>query len=196
MSDEICSQCELGYHERCRGGDCQCHCRQGEGDKMNTFQKYNKLLTQAKAMSKNEIKALCWAFNGVRKVNLTDLERHQLRQLVDAKAERPITKEQAEFGIKWLKTKAFKLNGEARRNCVLGQIEQSIVKNFSHFKFVGLYDANSAHGYSNYHAFVPIWRTYAKDGRYFDYVVRPGMFGEFEIIGCCSEVRTLKLVRA
>ena len=26
MVDEVCSQCDLGYHERCRRGDCGCGC--------------------------------------------------------------------------------------------------------------------------------------------------------------------------
>jgi hypothetical protein len=28
--DYICSQCDIGAHERCRGGDCECHCRKGK----------------------------------------------------------------------------------------------------------------------------------------------------------------------
>jgi hypothetical protein len=27
LEGDQCSQCDLGYHERCRGGDCGCGCR-------------------------------------------------------------------------------------------------------------------------------------------------------------------------
>lgn len=150
-----------------------------------TMQKYMRLLHQEKAMTENEIKGLCWALNGVKKVNLTADERTKLHEMLERRSERAITKEQAKFGIKWLKTKAFKLNGEARKNCTLGEREQRIVKNFSHFKFAGVYNSQESfgNGHSLYKQYVPIWRTYAKDGSYFDYVVMSsGLFVTIEIL--------------
>lgn len=149
-----------------------------------TMQKYMRLLHQDKAMTENEIKGLCWALNGVKKVNLTADERTKIHEMIERRNERAITKEQSKFGIKWLKTKAFKLNGEARKNCILGTREQEIVKNFSHFKFAGVANTNDIGYRGPYSSYVPIWRTYAKDGRYFDYiVVSSGLFKQFEIIG-------------
>ncbi len=149
-----------------------------------TFWKYVGLLNQDKAMAENEIKGLCVALNGTKKVNLTEDNRLTLHLMIRRKVERPITKEQAKFGLKWLKTKAFKLNGDSRKNCILGVREQEIVKNFSHFKFAGVCSTNDAGYYGPYSRYVPIWRTYAKDGRYFDYiVVSSGLFKQFEIIG-------------
>lgn len=146
---------------------------------MNTRTKYVKLLTQRKAMTQNEIRSLVHALNGVKNVNLTGADRDMLRELIRNTEERPITKEQSKLGIAWLRNKAFKLSGEPRKNCILGTFEQSIVNNFSHFKFVGIVDTNP---YMSRSVFVPIWRTYARDGRAFDYYISPGSYGGFVLL--------------
>lgn len=93
-----------------------------------------------------------------------------------------IAKEQSDFGIEWLRRTQFKLNGGIRAGAFIGEREANIIKKFKRFEFVGLrfiyvspYQTDTA----------PIYRTYAKDGSYFDYSCSPmGGFGaSYEVVG-------------
>jgi hypothetical protein len=55
--------------------------------------------------------------------------------------------------------------------------DYDIVRNFSHFEFVGFHEASN--GYNSHYA--PIYRTVDKFGNYFDYVAR--MWQSPEIVG-------------
>ena len=83
-----------------------------------------------------------------------------------------ITDEQSIFGIRWLINKAFRLNGEPRQTQeiqdVFGFHQFEIIKNFSHFTFVG-YDCDW-HNYSGRVQVInPVYRVHSKNGDYFDY---------------------------
>lgn len=92
-----------------------------------------------------------------------------------------ISKEQSQFGIEWLRRTQFKLNGELRAGAFIGEREAKIIKSFKRFEFIGLrfiyvspYQTETA----------PIYRTFAKNGDYFDYSCSPmGGFGAtYEVI--------------
>ena len=81
-----------------------------------------------------------------------------------------ITKEQTLLGKAWLKNHFFKLDGTKRSGKNTEYVSDkvlSIVKNVSRFEFMGINLVKNAHGYCN--QVLPIYRTYAKDGSYFDY---------------------------
>ncbi len=165
-----------------------------------TFKKYADLLVGRRALTEGEIKGLCWALNGVKRVNLTDMQRADLRTLIKTQDERPITRAQTKFGRAWLKRVAFKLNGEPRKNCKLGDCEQAIVKNFSHFRWVGIHNTQEDYAGSGYHkSYTGVWRCYDKAGNYFDYyVLAGGPGGSVDLVVCASNYNMrhqLKLVK-
>jgi hypothetical protein len=89
-----------------------------------------------------------------------------------------ITSEQTDKGIQYIRNRAFKRNGSLRRakSNPFNTREAHIINNFSHFEFVGLYDANG-NGYMQY--YVPVYRVIAKDGTAFEYSTN---MGQMEIL--------------
>lgn len=73
-----------------------------------------------------------------------------------------------EKGISWLRRTQFKKNGElsSAKTTFLGLREAHVVKNFSHFEFIGLVDE----GNSNWPQVFPAYKVYATDGSSFEYV--------------------------
>lgn len=139
-----------------------------------TFKRHADRLKGKVALTKTEINALCWILNGVKAANVTAEERAELVDLLDSRDERPITAEQSKFGLEWLRKTCFKLNGETRLRCPLGNREVAILRNFKCFKWVGIYNTQEHYGNYGCKSYVPVWRTYDKRGHYFDYVVIAG----------------------
>lgn len=85
--------------------------------------------------------------------------------------ERPITKQQSDKGLAWLRNAIWTANGKPRRttlsNC-FGYREAAIILDFSHFTFLGVKYWQNGIGRFNTS---PIYRVYAKNGSYFDYTV-------------------------
>jgi hypothetical protein len=134
-----------------------------------TFRRHADRLRGKAPLLENEIKALCWALNGIKACNLDDTDRAELCELLESREERRITREHSDKGIAWLRKLCFKLNGEPRKTQPLGVAALDIVRNFSHFTWAGLYNIGNYRPH-----YVPIWRTYARDGSYFDYYVASG----------------------
>lgn len=94
-------------------------------------------------------------------------------KLEDRASDEPysITDEQSQVGIEWLRKVCFTSKGANRASKEVADFNErefNIVRNFSHFEFVGFDE--SSNGYSSHYA--PIYRTLDKDGNYFDYVAR------------------------
>lgn len=149
-----------------------------------SFRKYQTLLTGKRAMTKNEIMGFCWAMNGVKAIKLDSTDRRELMELFEAKAERPITKEQTEFGIAWLRKYCFKANGEPRKRCPLDRKQQAIVEHFNSFAWVGIYNTQEHFGnWNGCKSYVPVWRVFGTHGGYFDYaVIGGGPGGSVELV--------------
>lgn len=163
------------YQER--RDEIRCVDRSAERKPSRTFRRHAERLKGRKALTKTEINALCWALNGVKRVDLTEGERRELVDLLEARAERPITREQTAFGIAWLRSKAFRKDGQARqtKDQPFGYRERAIIQAFARFAWVGVVDLSE--GLCRGHSYVPVWRTYAKNGAYFDYYVATGVPG-------------------
>lgn len=89
---------------------------------------------------------------------------------LDFKTPRKITKEQSDFGKRWLKEYFFKANGQPRsgkRTEYVGTRVLEIAKNVSRFEFVGVQVLASEGWYPC--QIVPIYRAYNRKGQYFDY---------------------------
>ncbi len=154
-----------------------------------TFRRHADRLKGRAALLENEIKALCWALNGVKAANLGADDREELRALLDAREERPITREHAAKGIEWLRRLTFKANGEVRqsKSMPFDKREVGIIRNFKRFTWVGVFNTQEHFGnFNGCKSYVPVWRTYAKDGSYFDYVAiggGPGGGVDIHIVG-------------
>lgn len=145
-----------------------------------TFRRHAARLRGKKALTKTEINALCSLLNGRKASACDELERRQLLELVDDRAERPITKEHSAQGLDWLRRTAFKLNGEPRLRCPFGEREQRIIKTFRRFAWVGLIDIGQPLRLGR--PFRPVWRAFGAGGQYFDYyVVEVGGYRGVEI---------------
>jgi hypothetical protein len=108
----------------------------------------------------------------------------------DMKDEYQITKEQSNFGIKWLNEVLFKKDGTNRNNKMTQDFREKdfdIVRNFKEFKFVG-YD-EAVNGFNSHYS--PIYRCIDVNGNYFDYVAR--MWQAPEIVGRGKEKLPLEL---
>jgi hypothetical protein len=86
-------------------------------------------------------------------------------------ATKQITPEQTEFGLKWLKSYCFKLNGQprAQKDNPFTEHDRRIIQNFSHFELVGFEDISN-YRVSGRSWYVPIYRTWSTYGCYFDYI--------------------------
>ena len=100
------------------------------------------------------------------------LEQH-LIDVIELKNGLNITQEQSDKGIEYLTRKMFKVNGKPRNdkwNYENDDEYRDIVKNFSHFKFMGFTETYYGH-YSYYRRLSPVYRTFDKSGDYFDYTM-------------------------
>ena len=139
-----------------------------------TFQKYLQLTKKGHVWTESEIIYFRKYINGSSPLDADSIE--QLINSIEGKTYR-ITDAQTVKGITWLKNHCFRLDGKVRKGCKLMPFELSVIKNFKEFRFVGLWNA-SDNAYRNY---LPIYRTIAKDGSYFDYTFHMGWFRVFGI---------------
>jgi len=140
-----------------------------------TCKKYLDLIKKRK-FTKIEIQSFRKALNGSSTISLE--EQSLLKQKFYDSKPINITKEQSDFGIAWLKNKAFKLNGQVRKSNPFGYKELEVIKNFKKFEFSSLYDINH---YGNGHQYQPVYKVIAKNGDYFEYVAVA--WGDIEIVG-------------
>lgn len=100
-------------------------------------------------------------------------ERHSLLEMfMDTTLD--LSKDQQRKGIKWLRDTHFRLDGAQRKSSKVSSQHLYVIRNFSHFTFVGFtYEVT---GSTCINA-TPIYRTTAKNGMYFDYEVNPSFFG-------------------
>jgi hypothetical protein len=101
-----------------------------------------------------------------------------------------ITEDQSAFGINWLTELCFTSKGENRKTKYVEDFRErdfNIVKNFSHFKFVGYHETSTGY-YSHYS---PIYKCVDKEGNYFEYVAR--MWQAPEIVGRGKDLLPLEL---
>lgn len=144
---------------------------------MKTYKKYLEMTKRGHVWTEKEIIYFRKYLNGSSPATIDQIEN--LLASIEGKTYR-ITQEQNQKGIQWLRNQCFKLNGKVRRSCKFKPFELDIILNFKEFRFVGLYNV-SENSYRNY---MPIYRTIAKDGSYFDYVAYS--FGEFKVLGSSS----------
>ena len=81
-----------------------------------------------------------------------------------------ITPEQTEKGLNWLLKSQFRMNGKLRESqgTFIDERAADIVRNFSHFLFIGI-QMQSNNPYNSVYSAAPIYRCFDKDGHYFDY---------------------------
>jgi hypothetical protein len=94
-----------------------------------------------------------------------------------------ISMDQAQKGINYLRSKTYKLNGDLRKGNIFGEFERSVINNFRHFKFVGLYPQTNGTGETL--GYLPVYRCIAENGCYFDYTGTA--YQAIEILGVGSE---------
>ncbi len=140
---------------------------------MKTFLKYLAITKRGHVWTENEIIYFRKYINGSSPLDVDSIE--QLINCVEGKTYR-ITEQQSIKGILWLKNKCFSTRG-VRKSCKFKPFEINVIANFKEFRFVGLYDASD----NNYRNYMPIYRTIAKDGSWFDYVAYS--FSEMKVIG-------------
>jgi hypothetical protein len=147
-----------------------------------TCKKYLDLIKKRK-FTKIEIQSFRKALNGCSTISVEEqvLLKNKFYEAVGSKRPINITKEQSDFGIAWLRNKAFKLNGESRKSSPFGMREENVIRNFKKFEFCGLYDINHFGNHSNY---TPIFRVIDIDGNEFEYTIYGGYGGvTIEIVG-------------
>ncbi len=82
--------------------------------------------------------------------------------------EKVLTAEHNQKGIEWLRRTQFKKNGQlsTAKTTFIGEREAHVIRNFSHFTFIGLVDESS----NQWPQPMPIYKCYATDGTSFEYV--------------------------
>lgn len=154
-----------------------------------TVDKYRRLIQGKSTWTESDIRGFLKLINGLRFCdNDRNPERHAAiqgllelwedRGMGPGRREWPITAEQSRKGIEYLRKRYFKLNGAPRAKCAqlgIGAGERNAIRNFKRHAFVGLHNVGT---YSPFYQ--PVYRLYAKDGRYFDY--SPGHWREIIIV--------------
>src|SRR5208283_4714170 len=151
------------------------------GKVSKTCQKYLDLIKKRK-FTKIEIQSFRKALNGCSTISLDEQEllKDTFYKAVESKRPINLTKEQTDFGIAWLRNKAFKLNGESRSNSPFRSREENVIKNFKKFEFSGLNDV-STNSYKNHQV---VYKVIAKNGSQFEYTIYGGYGGlTIEIVG-------------
>jgi hypothetical protein len=141
-----------------------------------TLEKYERLIAGRKRWAKQEINGLRKAIGYSRWSEGEDRDNRLrlLEKMSEALTENkswPITAEQTEQGIEYLRRLLLKTNGERTRNKVAQKFtdeQVDIVRKFKRFTFVGLHEV-----YSDYDGrlqdTLPIYRVHSRDGKHFDY---------------------------
>jgi hypothetical protein len=99
-----------------------------------------------------------------------DEERHTLKDLfkemIDNTGGVRITQVQDIKGQQYLLNNSLKLNGEPRKNNILGSMELNILKTLDYHLFVGVYNPVGFQGFDSY---LPIYRAISTSGAFFEY---------------------------
>lgn len=150
-----------------------------------SYYKYFDKLQSNETWTKGEINGLRKAVGPCSKLPNTCIDELQSLSYGHSK-EFKITKEQTKFGLDYLKDTVFTSKGttrNAKRNFLKEEPNAvNILKNFAKFRFIGLasvsqplYWQNKVGEYT-----LPIYRTYDKNGNYFDYTA--GMWGNCGVV--------------
>lgn len=134
-----------------------------------TIDSYYKLINQ-KTWNKSDVQRMCTALNSLRfsKNEKRIYELSKWRELFDAKGlEYKLTPEHTKQGIEYLRNYSWTTKGVKRKGCQFGYRELAILNEFKRFAFVGFHEEYNRLGMVLYHI---IYRVYAKNGAYFDYV--------------------------
>lgn len=109
--------------------------------------------------------------------NLIDANFEYIKELYDINADlyhffKPakITTEQTELGRNWLRNYFFKLDGSKRRGKATENISDNVLnisKSVTRFEFIGLVFCRNT--FQDICSVLPVYRTYNKQGEYFDY---------------------------
>lgn len=137
--------------------------------KNKSYKKWMTLITKTQdwfnaPFSENEIVYLRKAVGqcGLKDPVLrADLKRHFYASMPDTGYN--ITLEHSDKGIKYLRENTYKKNGNTRKNNIFNEFERSVIDDFSHFKFVGLY----RQGMSDY--VLPLYECVSNSGDSFTY---------------------------
>ena len=146
-----------------------------------TCKKYLGLI-KGRKFTKIEIQSFRKALNGSSTISLDEqnLLKDEFYKAVESKRPINITKEQTDFGISWLRNKAFRLNGQSRTSSPFRSREEYVIKNFKKFEFCGLYNAST----NSFNCYIPVFKVIAKDGSSFEYTIYGGYGGvTIEILG-------------
>lgn len=146
--------------------------KQKPSAKLKTAQKhYKNLQAKARTWKKSEIGAVIKLLNSANYERVTETKNALLDLesyfTYGAQEERKITREQSQYGIQYLRSRYFKVDGSPRKNCPFGNREIAILKSFSKFRWVGL--RANYNNCGDVRWFTPVYRVYSKDGSYFDY---------------------------
>lgn len=127
----------------------------------------------ASAERKNEIEHLqTETMEHLTTVDLYRHGRHFEAEFQQFPVASKITADQTKLGKAWLKQYCFKVNGGLRKNIenVFSERCLDIIRNVSRFEFVGVLmvfdDSGCGRNLCNV---LPIYRTYDRKGKYFDY---------------------------
>lgn len=129
-------------------------------------------LFKQKTWAKADIQRLTKFLNGVRFTK--DDDRRAFSLEFQAKFDelwnkpRLLTEEHSTQGINYLRDYCWTTKGVVRKSCrAFNEDEREIVKNFKSFAFIGWHIETNDFGDTFFHI---VYRTYAKDGSYFDYI--------------------------
>ena len=145
-----------------------------------TLARYLELIIEKDVWTKQEIQSFKNAVAATR-WDKKSLKSEIVLDLLDKLNERDrpifITEEQTDFGIDWLRKTLLTSSGKLRntglvRNSLLREYHIEIIKNFSHFEFLGY----SVQDYRCYSIGSPVYRVVSKFGNYFTYSYNGGYY--------------------
>lgn len=143
----------------------------------STLKKYQHLLKKP-VMDEQEILSIKKHYNAINRggswgVDYPEEFKTMINDFVkqfDSGKEIGISQAQSQKGINWLRNNILDKKGNLRKSALvresdIGEDEAHIIKNFKKFTWVG-FNTDSDQNWQS-----PIYRTYDKDGNYFDYSV-------------------------
>lgn len=152
--------------------------------RLKTIAKWEAKLSKKNTVwEKADIGAVSKLLNSVN-FEQNETVKTQLRELSSLfyapMKERKITKTQQAYGINYLRTRYFKLNGDPRKKTddILSNCEQKMIqKTYSRFTWVGFHEG----GTNGMCWHTPVYRLHSKDKTHFDYIAIH--WGEIEVVG-------------
>lgn len=144
------------------------------------FKKYAGIITSGH-ITEQEILNLKRLLNGWSTTSTTEIERDELRNLLDEAVENgglSLTPEQTAKGLAWLKNEWKTPRGQERKHNPFGMRETDILDNFESFRFVGFVDnANMYMRSDDHHDYQPIYKVISNarnDNDSFEYTMVRG----------------------